>query len=218
MKVVEIFQSIDGEAFNAGKITNFIRLSGCNLRCNFCDTIYGQKLSDGEEMSIDDILKKLDKKIKNVTLTGGEPLLNKENAYSLLNALVKEGYNVSVETNGSIDMEDFVKDFSNVAFIVDYKSPSSEMEEKMLINNFNILRPIDCVKFVVGDKLDLETMEKVYRETELIKGKTPIFVSPVFGKIELVDIVEFLKERKLNDIKMQIQMHKIIWSPETKGV
>ena len=96
MKVVEIFQSIDGEAFNAGKITNFIRLSGCNLRCNYCDTIYGQNLSDGEEMSIDDILKKLDKGIKNITLTGGEPLLNKENAYSLLNTLVKEKYNVSV--------------------------------------------------------------------------------------------------------------------------
>ena len=218
MKVVEIFQSIDGEAFNAGKITNFIRLSGCNLRCNYCDTIYGQKLSDGEEMSIDDILKKLDKGIKNITLTGGEPLLNKENAYSLLNTLVKEKYNVSVETNGSIDMKDFVKDFPTVAFIVDYKSPSSEMQEKMLINNFNILRPIDCVKFVVGDILDLKTMEKVYKETELVKGKTPIFVSPVFGKIELVEIVEFLKTRKLNDIRMQIQMHKIIWSPETKGV
>ena len=88
----------------------------------------------------------------------------------------------------------------------------------MLINNFNILRPIDCVKFVVGDILDLKTMEKVYKETELVKGKTPIFVSPVFGKIELVEIVEFLKTRKLNDIRMQIQMHKIIWSPETKGV
>ena len=218
MKVVEIFQSIDGEAFNAGKITNFIRLSGCNLRCNYCDTIYGQKQSDGKEMSIDDILKRLDKGIKNITLTGGEPLLYKENAYNLLNALVDEGYNVSVETNGSIDMKDFVKDFPTVAFIVDYKSPSSEMEDKMLINNFNILRENDCVKFVVGDRLDLETMEKIYRETSLVSGKTAIFVSPVFGKIDLVDIVEFLKERKLNDIRMQIQMHKIIWSPETKGV
>ena len=218
MKVVEIFQSIDGEAFNAGKITNFIRLSGCNLRCNYCDTIYGQNLSDGEEMSIDDILKKLDKGIKNITLTGGEPLLNKENAYSLLNALVKEKYNVSVPTTRSIDLNDFVRFRPTKAFIVDDKSPSSEMQEKMLINNFNILRPIDCVKFVVGDILDLKTMEKVYKETELIKGKTPIFVSPVFGKIELVEIVEFLKTRKLNDIRMQIQMHKIIWSPETKGV
>lgn len=218
MKVVEIFQSIDGEAFNAGKITNFIRLAGCNLRCNYCDTIYGQRLSDGKEMSIDNILKKLDKDIKNITLTGGEPLLYKENAYNLLNALIKEGYNVSVETNGSIDMQDFIKDFPNVSFIVDYKSPSSEMEDKMIINNFNILRENDCVKFVVGNINDLEKMEKVYRETKLVYGKTPIFVSPVFEKIDLVDIVEFLKNKKLNDIKMQIQMHKIIWSPETKGV
>ncbi len=218
MKVVEIFQSIDGEAFNAGKITNFIRLSGCNLRCNYCDTIYGQKSSDGEEMSIDDILKRLDRGIKNITLTGGEPLLYKENAYSLLNALVEEGYNISVETNGSVNLKDYIKDFKNVAFIVDYKSPSSEMEDKMLIDNFNILRSIDCVKFVVGDRNDLETMERIYRETSLIRGKTPIFVSPIFGKIDLVDIVEFLKERKLNDIRMQIQMHKVIWSPETKGV
>lgn len=218
MKVVEIFQSIDGEAFNAGKITNFIRLAGCNLRCNYCDTIYGQNLSDGEEMSIDEILKKLDKEIRNITLTGGEPLLYKENAYKLLDRLVKEGYNVSVETNGSINLEDFINDFKSVAFIVDYKSPSSEMENKMLMKNFDILRENDCVKFVVGDNKDLETMEKIYRKTNLINGKTPIFVSPVFGKINLVDIVEFLKNRKLNDIRMQLQMHKIIWDPETKGV
>lgn len=218
MKVVEIFQSIDGEAFNAGKITNFIRLAGCNLRCNYCDTIYGQKLFDGEEMSIDDILQKLDKEIKNITLTGGEPLLYKENAYELLDRLIKEGYNVSVETNGSIDIRSFIEDFPKVAFIVDYKSPSSEMENKMIMNNFNVLRENDCVKFVVGNAHDLETMEKIYRETNLVYGKTPIFVSPVFGKIDLVDIVEFLKKRKLNDIRMQLQMHKIIWSPETKGV
>lgn len=218
MKVVEIFQSIDGEAFNAGGITNFIRLSDCNLRCNYCDTIYGQNLSDGEEMSIDDILKKLDKNIKRVTLTGGEPLLHRNNAYTLLNELLKYKYIVSVETNGSIDISDFKADFKDVSFIVDYKSKSSLMNKHMQIRNFNILKKNDCVKFVVKNISDLQDMEEVYKNTKLSENKIPIFVSPVFGEIELVEIVNFLKTRKLNDIRLQIQLHKIIWNPKTKGV
>ena len=218
MKVVEIFQSIDGEAFNAGGITNFIRLSDCNLRCDYCDTIYGQNLSDGQEMSIDDILKKLDKNIKRVTLTGGEPLLHRNNAYTLLYELLKHKYIVSVETNGSIDISDFKADFKDVSFIVDYKSKSSLMNKHMQISNFNILEKNDCVKFVVKNISDLQEMEEVYKNTKLFENKIPIFVSPVFGEIELVEIVNFLKTRKLNDIRLQIQLHKIIWSSETKGV
>ena len=218
MKVVEIFQSIDGEAFNAGGITNFIRLSDCNLRCDYCDTIYGQNLSDGQEMSIDDILKKLDKNIKRVTLTGGEPLLHRNNAYTLLHELLKHKYIVSVETNGSIDISDFKADFKDVSFIVDYKSKSSLMNKHMQISNFNILEKNDCVKFVVKNISDLQDMEEVYKNTKLYENKIPIFVSPVFGEIELVEIVNFLKTRKLNDIRIQIQLHKIIWNPKTKGV
>jgi 7-carboxy-7-deazaguanine synthase len=218
MRVVEIFQSIDGEALRAGYIANFIRLSHCNLRCVYCDTVHGQNLCDGIEMSVDEVLEKLDKGIKNVTLTGGEPLLHKDNAYELLGALIANNYNVSVETNGSINLKEFIEKFPRVSFVMDYKSPYSGMENQMDMSNFNYLRSTDCVKFVVGSKQDLEVMKKVCETTELSKGNIPVFVSPVFDKIELPNIVDFLKEKKLNNIRMQIQMHKVIWDPNKTGV
>lgn len=218
MRVVEIFQSIDGEANRVGTLTNFIRLAGCNLRCNYCDTDYALEKTQGEEMSIEEIISKLDKDIKNVTLTGGEPLWNKENSKALLRELVNLGYNISVETNGSINLKEYIDEFHNVSFIVDYKGPSSKMEQTMDMENFNILRPIDCVKFVVGSKEDLEKMKNIYSTTKLSEGKSEIFVSPVFGDIEPKEIVEFLLENKLVDIRMQIQMHKVIWDSMMKGV
>lgn len=218
MRIVEIFQSIDGEANRAGILTNFIRLAGCNLRCSYCDTDYALEKAQGEEMSVDDIISKLDRDIKNITLTGGEPLWNSENAKLLLRDLVNLGYNVSVETNGSINLKDYVDEFETVSFIVDYKGPSSKMEQTMDMENFNMLRPIDCVKFVVGSKEDLIKMEEIYRTTKLSEGSSEIFVSPVFGEIEPKEIVEFLLEKKLVDIRMQIQMHKVIWDPMMKGV
>ncbi|MGL4992288.1 MAG: putative 7-carboxy-7-deazaguanine synthase QueE [Sarcina sp.] len=218
MKIVEIFQSIDGEAVRAGLITNFIRVAGCNLRCSYCDTEYALLKTQGEEISLDEILKKLDKNIKNITLTGGEPLWNKEESMLLLDRLIAEGYSVSVETNGAIDLTDFIKKYPDVVFIVDYKVPSSNMEDKMNINNFNILREIDCVKFVVGTNEDLEKMKEIIENTNLKDGKTSIFVSPVFSKIDPKDIVEFLLDNKLNNVRLQIQMHKVIWDPNMKGV
>lgn len=218
MRVVEIFQSIDGEANRAGGLTNFIRLSECNLRCSYCDTCYAQKESDGEEMTIDEILSKLDFDIKNVTLTGGEPLLNKENAFSLLKALIEKGFNVSAETNGSINIKDYIESYPEVSYIVDYKSPSSKMENEMIIDNFKNVRDTDCVKFVVSNLEDLEKMEKIYKETNLEERNIPVFVSAVFNEIKLETIVDYLKDRKLNGIRLQIQMHKIIWDPMKKGV
>lgn len=218
MKVVEIFQSIDGEANRCGYLTNFIRLAGCNLRCSYCDTHYALNKTDGIDMTIDAILKKLNKNIKNVTLTGGEPLWDFHNASLLLESLIKEGFNLSIETNGSIDLEKYIKLFPTASFVVDYKSPSSNMEKSMNLNNFNILREIDCVKFVVGSILDLEKMVQIYDSTNLKNGSTEIFVSPIFNKIEPKEIVEFLLEHNLQNIRLQIQMHKVIWDPMMKGV
>ncbi|ENY99987.1 putative 7-carboxy-7-deazaguanine synthase QueE [Clostridium thermobutyricum] len=218
MNVVEIFQSIDGEANRAGNLTNFIRLAGCNLRCNYCDTDYALNKTDGKEMSINEIISKLDKDIKNITLTGGEPLWNEDNAKPLLKELVSNGFNVSVETNGSINLKNYIKEFPSVSFIVDYKSPSSNMEKFMDMENFNILRDIDCVKFVVGSLEDLKKMEEVIKNTNLHKAEAEIFVSPVFGEIEPKEIVEFLLKRKLVKVRVQIQMHKVIWDPMMKGV
>lgn len=218
MKIVEIFQSIDGEANRCGYLTNFIRLAGCNLRCSYCDTEYALNKTDGTEMSINEIINKLDKDIKNVTLTGGEPLWNFENASLLLTALLKEGFNISIETNGAIDLTKYIELFPSLSFVVDYKSPSSNMENFMDINNFNILRNIDCVKFVVGSISDLEKMVQIYNSTNLKNNTTEIFVSPIFGKIDPKEIVEFLLKNKLQHIRLQIQMHKVIWDPMMKGV
>ncbi|MGL5647789.1 MAG: putative 7-carboxy-7-deazaguanine synthase QueE [Clostridium sp.] len=218
MNVVEIFQSIDGEANRCGYITNFIRLAHCNLRCSYCDTEYALNKNDGVDMSIEEIIKKLDREIKNVTLTGGEPLLHFENASLLLKRLVQEGFNVSVETNGAIDLVPYINLFPSVSFIVDYKSPSSNMEKFMNLNNFNILRNIDCVKFVVGSISDLKKMVEIYNTTNLKNNNTEIFVSPIFNEIDPKDIVEFLIQNKLQHIRLQIQMHKVIWDPMMKGV
>lgn len=218
MNVVEIFQSIDGEANRAGILTNFIRLAGCNLRCSYCDTDYALNKTDGKQMSIDEIINKLDKDIKNVTLTGGEPLWNESNASPLLKELVSNGFNVSIETNGSINLKNYIKKFPSVSFIVDYKTPSSNMEKFMDMENFNILRDRDCVKFVVSSLEDLEKMEEILNTTDLYKTEAEIFVSPVFGNIDPKEIVEFLLKRKLVKIRVQIQMHKVIWDPMMKGV
>lgn len=218
MKIVEIFQSIDGEAMRAGGLSNFIRVAGCNLRCSYCDTDYALEESYGYEMSIEEIVSKLNKNIKNITLTGGEPLWNRENSFMLLKVLIDEGYDVSVETNGSIDLKEFIKNFPTVCFIVDYKSPSSGMEKNMCMSNFKILRKHDCVKFVVQDKNDLETMEKICIDTGLNDGHVPVFLSAVFHKIELGNLVQFIMKRNLTYIRLQIQMHKIIWDPMLRGV
>ncbi len=213
MKVIEIFQSIDGEGPRMGLIANFIRLSGCNLRCSYCDTTYALDSNNGADMTIPMILEKLDQKIKNVTLTGGEPLYNKEEVCDLIEVLFKEGYNVSIETNGSIDLTNYINRFNLVCYIVDYKCPGSGMEENMFVQNFNILRNTDVVKFVVKDNYDLEKVKILSK-----KIKAQIFVSPVFGEIDLTEIVDFLKDNHLNNVRLQVQLHKIIWDKDERGV
>lgn len=204
--VNEIFNSIDGEGKRAGKLTTFIRLTGCNLRCNYCDTSYA--FHDGIDMSVEEIVKQV--KYRNVTLTGGEPLI--QNVKPLLIAL--HHHNVNIETNGSIDIEPYFF-LPNVWFTVDYKTGSSGMINKMWYKNFTKLRPQDVIKFVVGSREDLEQARKLcntYRFT------CPIYVSPVFGKIEPSKIVEYMQEKELEAWRIQLQLHKFIWDPTERGV
>lgn len=204
--VNEIFNSIDGEGKRAGELTTFIRLTGCNLGCSYCDTTYA--FSGGCDMTIDDIIAKV--KYYNVTLTGGEPLI--QNIEPLLNKLL---YNdVNIETNGSIDIGQYII-FDNVFFTMDYKCNSSNMNSEMLMSNLNLLRPRDVLKFVVGSLDDLEQAKKVYEEYSPLSS---IYVSPVFGKITPAEIVDFMKAYDLEDWKIQLQLHKYIWTPEKRGV
>lgn len=217
-KVVEIFQSINGEGTRAGQLAVFVRFQGCNLSCSFCDTAWANKEDAAftwmTETEIYERIKQTG--IKNVTLTGGEPLLQ-EGILSLLELLTgDETLSVEIETNGSVFLEPFTKLGNRPIFTMDYKLPGSGMEERMCIDNFSLLAPQDTVKFVAGQS-DLLRIKEVLELYSLI-GKCHIYLSPVFGEIEPVEIVEFLLENRYNEVNLQLQLHKIIWDPEERGV
>lgn len=207
MKVNEIFFSIDGEGKRAGQLAAFIRLTGCNLRCSYCDTKYS--FDEGREMSAEKIFDAV-KNFRNVTLTGGEPLI--QDCHELLTRL--ESHEVNIETNGSIELSEYLK-YANAFFTMDFKCYSSGTYDAMNYGNLKILRENDVLKFVVGDESDLILAEKICTE---YKPKAQIYISPVFGKIEPLQIVEFIKRRHLENWKLQLQLHKFIWSPNERGV
>lgn len=161
-QVVEIFQSINGEGQRAGERAAFVRMKGCNLACSYCDTSWANELEASfRNMGIGEILDKLSEfHVKNVTVTGGEPLVQKA-IVLLLKVLAEAGYRVEVETNGSVPLEPFRNISSEIAFTVDYKLPGSGMEERMLRENFRGLAAKDTVKFVVSDRADLEKAYEV---------------------------------------------------------
>lgn len=217
-KVVEIFESINGEGMRAGELAVFVRMKGCNLSCNYCDTMWANEADcEFEEMTADRIVERVKKSgIKNVTLTGGEPLLQKD-ADKLLELFSEEkDIRVEIETNGSVNLSPFLK-YENTSFTMDYKLPESDMEKYMDLENFKILRKKDTLKFVASSVNDLKKAKDIIEKYDLIDRVNIIF-SPVFGKIELTDIVDFLKDNKLNDVRMQLQMHKFIWAPDERGV
>lgn len=218
-KVVEIFESINGEGRKAGQLAIFIRLQKCNLNCSYCDT----KWANGDDapytlMSEDEIYDRILKSgIKNITLTGGEPLLHKD--VEILLEKIGNNLNLSleIETNGSIELERFSKLKNPPSFTMDYKLPSSKMESKMCLDNFKYLTAKDTVKFVVGTIEDLKKAKEIIERYSLI-GKCAVYFSPVFNSIDPVEIVEFMKEKRLNGVNLQLQIHKFIWDPESKGV
>lgn len=214
MKVIEIFDSIEGEGKRTGQLATFIRLAGCNLRCSYCDTAYSYDARDAVEMTIAEIVSRVT--YFTVTVTGGEPLIHKE-IKELMTALCIKGCHVNIETNGSVYLGSTV--FLNPAFDIfitmDYKSPSSGMEKHMELSNLPELRPIDVLKFVVGSTQDLDRMRQVLLANP---ASAQIYISAVFGKIELDTIVEYMKKFNLTDIKLQIQMHKIVYPESMRGV
>ncbi len=222
MKVVEKFISINGEGKRAGELAVFIRFKGCNLRCSYCDTLWAleQDCPFKEETPEEITQYILNSKIKDVTLTGGEPLIQPE-IKRLIELLLKanDEIRVEIETNGAVLLKDFrVEDSSRLSFTMDYKLPSSNFENSMKLDNFQYLIKNDSVKFVSGSLEDLNKAKFIINKYDLIKRGISIFISPVFGKIELTSIVDFMKENNMNDVRMQIQLHKVIWHPDTRGV
>jgi len=216
MKVIELFLSVNGEGLKSGELATFVRFAGCNLRCPYCDTKYSYENPKYIEMSIDEIISKIESfKAHNVTLTGGEPLIQKD-IDILIKKLSDKGYRVELETNGSVDISKYVG-LKGVVFTLDYKGPTSLMEDKMLLENYKYLTKNDVVKFVCGSTKDLEKARDIILKYKLDEITNP-FLSPVFGEISLEGMVDFMKENNLNHVRLQLQIHKIIWDKDKRGV
>lgn len=218
-KVVEKFISINGEGRLCGQLSVFIRFAGCNLNCSYCDTTWAnEKDVPYELMSAYDIHEYIKSTgVKNATLTGGEPLLQ-EGVIELLEVLSRDKeLNIEIETNGSVLLNKFANIENSPSFTMDYKLPSSNMEEKMAVENFNYLSKKDTVKFVSGSTKDLEKAKYIIDKYNLV-DKASVYISPVFEEIQMEDIVEFMKDNKMNGVNLQVQLHKIIWEPSKKGV
>lgn len=216
MRVVEKFVSINGEGLRSGELAVFIRFANCNLRCSYCDTKYSFINPIYTEESIDELVKYVKSTgVKNVTLTGGEPLIQNE-IKELMIELSNVGNKIEIETNGSINIAPYLN-IPNVTFTLDYKLKGSGMEMYMDLTNYDLLRKNDVIKFVVSDYDDLEKTKEIIKKYDLI-NKANCLISPVWGRIEFEKIVNFLKDNKLNDVKMQLQIHKIIWDKDKRGV
>ncbi len=211
LKINEIFYSIQGESTYAGLPCIFIRLTYCNLRCTWCDSEYTFK--DGQDMSIPKIISTISNYNCNlVQVTGGEPLVQK-NCIELLKRLDANDYQILLETGGSLSLDNVPK---SVIKIVDFKCPGSGMEKKNLWSILDDIDSKDEIKFVIKDKNDFKWAESKVKEFDLDKTNQVIF-SPVFDVLKYETLAEWIKSSKLN-IRMQIQLHKHIWSPELTGV
>ena len=229
MRVVEKFISINGEGPHAGELAVFIRFQGCNLTCSYCDTSWANvEGCPFEEMSPREIADYVNETgVANVTLTGGEPLLQGEmcellqllSGSTLRQAQGAQGTlpsRIEIETNGSVDISPYCGGYRPV-FTIDYKLPSSGCEEKMLTGNFALLERDDTVKFVCGSEKDMQRAKAVIEEYGL-SGKCNIYLSPVFGRIAPEQMVEFMVKHRMNGVRLQVQLHKVIWHPEKRGV
>lgn len=201
MKVCEIFPSIQGEGSLVGIPMLFVRLTGCNLRCTYCDTKYAY--TEGNDFSVEEVLKKIRNfKFKYVEITGGEPLLQQE-VYPLMDNLVRD-FNVVLETNGSILIE---RVNSQVKIILDIKTPGSGMSDKNLLDNIKFLKEKDEIKFVITDRNDYD-WSKNFIKSYPTKAKEILF-SPAFGLLEPRKLAEWIIQDGLN-VRLNIQMHKYI--------
>ena len=247
MNVIEIFASIDGEGSRQGLLTTFLRLHDCNIRCSYCDTTYSYGIdSVFIEMTVAEVADVIESLGNHrITITGGEPLLQEAAVVELIDELNRRKaetmqdntsgqagstciididkfdkremlnnslYDFNIETNGTI-IPSFHRD--NVWFTYDYKTPSSLAEESMNIDIFKVATERDLIKFVVGSPEDLDCMRRIIDQ---YPTAAQIYVSPVWGQIEAVLIIDYMKEYNLQNVRFQLQIHKFVWDPDAKGV
>ena len=211
MKVCEIFASIQGESTYAGLPCIFVRMTGCNLRCKYCDTTYAY--DQGSEMTVEDIIDAVRFFGFNlVEITGGEPLLQRDTG-ALISLLLNMEFKVMVETNGSADIGDIDR---RATIIMDVKTPGSGMSDSMRIENIALLKKSDELKFVITDKVDYDWARAMVRQFSL-SGKCTVLFSPVYGKLEPLELSKWIIADKL-PVRINLQLHKYIYSPDQRGV
>jgi len=213
LKVNEIFYSIQGESSYMGRPCAFVRLTGCNLRCAYCDTQYAYE--EGTWFEIPEIVRQVGAfDCRLVEITGGEPLLQ-EQTPELIRMLLDKNFTVLLETNGSLDIGAVDE---RCIRIMDIKCPSSGESERTHLENLDVLTPNDEIKFVVGSREDYE-YAKFILATFLPERNhlQPPLLSPVFGKIDTQTLAQWILHDRL-DVRLQIQLHKLIWDPERRGV
>jgi 7-carboxy-7-deazaguanine synthase len=211
IKINEVFYSIQGESTFAGLPTVFVRTTGCNLRCNYCDTKYSYV--EGDFISLTDLHQKISSyQCKTVCITGGEPLLQKP-IHSFMKTLCDEGYTVSLETSGSKSIKDVDP---RVATILDVKTPGSDEGNSFLIENLKHINSLTEFKFVIVKPSDLEWSENFCRQHGIF-GKYTVLFSPSYGEIDCRLLAETILQKKL-PVRLQLQLHKVIWSAEKRGV
>lgn len=224
MKVCEIFKSIEGEGIRMGQAAVFVRLHGCNLRCSYCDSMYAVEGPDFWFMNVGEVLAAVEEYraesgVKCVTLTGGEPLIH-SGVEDLLTALSEAGFEVNIETNGTVPCK---WRLSGLFYTMDWKCKSSGMSARMKMENIVSLGKNDVLKFVVGSVEDLQEAEGVVAQLSLTSpdNMPHIFISPVWGKLTNEQIVNWMVSSKVmtqNNARFQVQLHKIVWDPDMRGV
>lgn len=212
LKINEIYQSIQGESSKAGLPCVFVRFTYCNLRCEYCDTEYA--FYEGKDYTVDQIIHKIREYECNlVEVTGGEPLVQDEECRLLMKQLCDENFEVLLETGGSLPIKDID---SRIKIIMDLKCPSSGMMKKNLYENLSYLKTDDELKFVIGSREDYDWAKEIINKYDL-ENRCDILFSVVFNKLDPVTLVEWMLTDKIK-ARFQLQMHKYIWQPETKGV
>lgn len=213
MRITEIFYSIQGESSFAGRPCIFVRLTWCNLRCTWCDSEY--TFSGGTEMAIEEVLEQVRQyPCRLVEITGGEPLVQKKECLELVRRLCDNGYEVLIETSGSLDISPLDE---RAVRILDIKCPGSGEEQRNRWENLDCLTPRDEIKFVIADRRDFDYAGEVIARHRLAERHPAILFSPVWDAIDLRELSAWILETGIN-ARLQLQLHKYIWGPDTKGV